>query len=93
MSKYKIKAKCTSYYYGYPQARSTIVLKGIYFTAKVEWYGNQGFDSIVAKPVSNKCNGYFWELNAFMKAFYDSSEKVQCKLRELKEQQEITLEV
>lgn len=38
MSKYKIKAKCTSYYYGYPQARSTIVLKGIYFTAKVEWY-------------------------------------------------------
>lgn len=59
MSKYKIEAKCTSYYYGYPQARSTIVLKGIYFTAKVEWYGNQGFDSIVVKPVSNKCNGYF----------------------------------
>ena len=92
MSKYKIEAKCTSYYYGYPQARSTIVLKGIYFTAKVEWYGNQGFDSLVVKILSNKCNVYCWELNAFIKAFYDSSEKVQCKLRELKEQQEITLE-
>lgn len=69
MYNYRFTITKTYNYYGYPQARRSYKVESQYFNAEIEYYGNQGYD-IPDVECLRKCNGYFWSLHAFMKAFY-----------------------
>lgn len=79
---YNFKIKKTYHYYGYPQAEYHYEISGAYFTAKVKYYGNQGFDCPQISS-SHKNNGYFWSMRSFMKAFFnDELRRVFLDLKE-----------
>ena len=87
---YRFTITKTYNYYGYPQAERHYEIKGQYFTAKIKYYGNQGFD---APQISRTCtgSGYFWSLNTFMRAFY--KEKLNSYFSNLKEGESRTFEL
>lgn len=66
---YEYKIQKTYQHSGAPQNESHYIVNNPYFSARIVHYGNQGFDapSISCKT---KCNGYYWQLNTFMRAFY-----------------------
>lgn len=72
---YRYTVTKTFNYYGPPQAERHYLIESNYFTAKIKYYGNQGFDAPQI-TCTHKCSGYYWQVNTFMRAFY------QDKLRD-----------
>ena len=68
MEKYKFTVTKTYSSYGH-QAERHYEVKCDYFTAKIKYFGNQGFD---APQVTRTGTGsdYFHSVNTFMKEFY-----------------------
>lgn len=83
---YEYKVTKTYYYHGAPQKEEHYHIENRYFSATVKYYGNQGFDA----PEINchfRCNGYFWSMHTFMRAFYQDKlrgEFFSLKLNETK---------
>ena len=83
---YEYKVTKTYQHSGYPQNEDHYIVENPYFTAKITRYGNQGFDHPDVR-CKNKCNGYFWQLSTFMRAFYQDKlrgEFYDTKLNETK---------
>lgn len=77
MRTYKFTMANTYYYYGYPQSKRILEIEGSYVKCTLVHYGNQGYDAPVIKcKTSQKCNGYFWELNALMRDLYKERDSV-----------------
>ena len=66
---YEYKVTKTYQYSGAPQNESRYTVENPYFTARITHYGNQGFDAPQI-TCERRCNGYYWQLATFMRAFY-----------------------
>lgn len=64
--KYNFKVTKTYHYYGAPAAEYHWMIEGEYFTVKIKYFGNQGFDFPSITVNGRKHNGYFWSLNALL---------------------------
>lgn len=68
MIKYKFKVTKTFSCYGH-QAERHYEIIGDWFTAKIKYFGNQGFDA--PQIIRTKSgNDYFHSVNSFMREFY-----------------------
>lgn len=54
-------------YVGYPEAQRIYEISSMFFTMRIVWYGNHGFD-IPTITKSTKNNGYFWSLRPLLEA-------------------------
>ena len=68
---YNYNAACLQYTVSYPQTHSTIKIDNEYFSAIVDYYGNQGFDIPHFTVKGRKCNGYFWSAWTLMNMLSD----------------------
>lgn len=87
---YRYKVTKTYNYYGPPQAERHYLIEGDYFTAKIKYFGNQGFDAPQVTRIGTG-SGYFWSLNTFMRAFY--KEKLGDHFANLKEGESRTFQL
>ena len=87
---YRFTVTKTYDYYGYPETERHYDVKGEYFSAKIKYFGNHGWDAPQVS-CSRRNNGYFWSLQKFMKALYDR--KLDVRFYNLKENESITFEI
>ena len=87
---YRFTVTKTYNYHGYPEAERHYEVKGDYFTAKLKYFGNHGWDAPEVNCRSRN-NGYFWSLHRFMKALY--GRKLDAYFYNLKENESTTFTI
>lgn len=65
----------------YSEVRYTYALSTTFLKGTIEYYGNRGY--ACPQFEMNTCNGYFWDLNDFMKDFYSGNSKVRKAMDKL----------
>lgn len=73
MEELTLKVKCVDYYYGYPQATREYVVEGIYMSARLNYYGNMGYDIPKITKDCGKCYGYFTSFRILLLSLFNVS--------------------
>lgn len=73
MKKYNFKIIKTYHYVSAVEVEYHWTIEGDYLTAKVKYFGNQGFELPDITAKGRKNNGYFWSLNMLMKWLFSGN--------------------
>lgn len=91
--KYKFNVTMTYNYYGYPQSKQKFMVESSYLKLEVTHYGNQGHTIPVDYSRDRTINGYFWDLQVFMRYLYKTSYGFRSKVANMREGEIRTIEL